>query len=387
MHCSYYDAHRCRSCTWLERAYADQLAAKQAHCRELLAHHGDMAWLPPVESAREGFRNKAKMVIGGSVEAPTLGILDADHAGIDLRACPLYPPALTAAFPVVAEFISRARIAPYHVGQRRGEGKFLIATVAPHSGELMLRFVLRSTEAVERMRKQLPWLQAALPGLRVLSANIQPVPMAVLEGEREIVLGPDDSLAMELNGLPLHLRPQGFFQTNTGVAAALYRQVRDWVEEAGPEALWDLYCGVGGFALHCAGEGRPVTGVEASAEAVASAFRSRSELGLPAEGPSAVRFIAADALEYVRSAPATPGMVVVNPPRRGIGRPLAELLEGSTSRWMVYSSCNAESLARDLAAMPSWRPLRARLLDMFPHTPHYELVVLLENRGGAAPRA
>lgn len=383
MHCSYYDAHRCRSCTWLERAYADQLAAKQEHCRELLAHHGDMAWLPPVESPREGFRNKAKMVIGGSVEAPTLGILDADHAGIDLRACPLYPPALTAAFPLVAEFITRARIVPYHVGQRRGEGKFLIATVAPHSGELMLRFVLRSTEAVERMRKQLPWLQSELPGLRVLSANIQPVPMAVLEGERELVLGPDDNLAMELNGLPLHLRPQGFFQTNTEVAAALYRQVHDWVREAGPQTLWDLYCGVGGFALHCAGEGRRVTGVEASAEAIASALRSRAELGLAGDGPSAVRFVAADALEFAQAAPA-PAMVVVNPPRRGIGRPLADLLEASASRWMVYSSCNAESLARDLVAMPSWTPLRARVLDMFPHTPHYELLVLLENRGRTA---
>lgn len=385
MHCSYYDAHRCRSCAWLERAYPDQLAAKQRHCRELLARHEQLAWLPAVESAPEGFRNKAKMVIGGSTEAPTLGILDADHAGIDLRACPLYPRALTDAFPVVAEFIARARIVPYHIGQRRGEGKFVIATVAGHSGELMLRFVLRSTESVERMGKQLPWLQSALPGLRVLSANIQPVPMAVLEGEREIVLGPDESLAMELNGLPLHLRPQSFFQTNTEVAAALYRQARDWVREARPETLWDLYCGVGGFALHCAGDGREVTGVEASGEAIASALRSRSELALPADGAGAVRFVAADALDFARSAPEAPAMAVVNPPRRGIGRPLAELIEASATRWMVYSSCNAESLARDLAAMPSWTPLRARVLDMFPHTPHYELLVLLERRGEPAP--
>jgi 23S rRNA (uracil747-C5)-methyltransferase len=198
------------------------------------------------------------------------------------------------------------------------------------------------------------------------------------------VLGPDESLAMELNGLPLHLRPRSFFQTNTGVAAALYRQARDWVREAQPASLWDLYCGVGGFALHCAGDGRVVTGVEASDEAIASALRSRSELGLAAEGPSAVRFVAADALDFVRSTPAAPAMVVVNPPRRGIGRPLAELLDASASRWMVYSSCNAESLARDLASMPSWTPLRARVLDMFPHTPHYELLVLLERRAGTA---
>jgi 23S rRNA (uracil747-C5)-methyltransferase len=46
-------------------------------------------------------------------------------------------------------------------------------------------------------------------------------------------------------------------------------------------------------------------------------------------------------------------------------------------RDVVYSSCNAASLARDLAAMPSLRPRRGRVLDMFPQTGHYEVVVAL----------
>ena len=45
---------------------------------------------------------------------------------------------------------------------------------------------------------------------------------------------------------------------------------------------------------------------------------------------------------------------------------------------MLYSSCNAVSLARDLDAMPSLRPTRARLFDMFPQTRHHEVLVLLE---------
>ena len=56
---------------------------------------------------------------------------------------------------------------------------------------------------------------------------------------------------------------------------------------------------------------------------------------------------------------------------------LAARLEASSARSVVYSSCHAASLASDLAAMPSWRPVRARLLDMFPHTRHYEVVTLL----------
>ena len=380
MHCSHYAAERCRSCGWLEQPYEAQLAAKQQHCRSLLSAWPQLHWLPPVRSAESGFRNKAKMVVSGSMEAPVLGILDGQGMGVDLSTCPLYPPALQAAFPVLAEFIRRARIPPYDVATRRGELKFLLCTLAEDSGELMLRFVLRSTEALERMRRQLSWLHGQLPAARVVSANLQPVPMAVLEGEREILLSEADSLTMRVNGLPLHLKPRSFFQTNTAVAAALYAQVRDWVAERAPDSLWDLYCGVGGFALHCAGPARTVTGVEASPEAVDSAVRSRAELGLPAVGDAAVRFIADDALAFARAATTWPALVVVNPPRRGIGGELAGLLERSPVRTVVYSSCNAESLARDLAVMPSLAPARARVLDMFPHTAHYEVVVeLLRN--------
>ena len=63
-----------------------------------------------------------------------------------------------------------------------------------------------------------------------------------------------------------------------------------------------------------------------------------------------------------------------------IGPELAGWLEQSGVRHVVYSSCNAESLARDLALMPSLRPVEARVLDMFPHTTHYEVMVLLSRR-------
>ena len=73
-------------------------------------------------------------------------------------------------------------------------------------------------------------------------------------------------------GVTLRLGPRSFFQTNTFVAEALYDQARTWVE-ALPDVrtIWDLYCGVGGFALHLAGPGREVLGVEVSADAIDAA--------------------------------------------------------------------------------------------------------------------
>lgn len=379
MECHHYDAGRCRSCTLLPVPLPEQVAGKARECRELLdaaaVDVGGLDWLPPYSGAGEGFRNKAKMAVGGTVDSPTLGILDHDLAGVDLRDCGLHSPGLTAALEVLAAFVTRAALTPYDVRSRRGELKYLLVTEAP-SGALMIRFVARSREPETRLRKHLPWLLAQLPDAHVVSLNLQPEPKAVLEGETEIVLTEATTLPMGIGvgaGVPLHLRPQSFFQTNTEVATALYREAAAWVADLDVRRLWDLYCGVGGFALTLAGEDRTALGVEVSPEAVASARTSAEALGL-----SGAEFVTADATAWVLAHdPAdAPDLVVVNPPRRGIGADLAGWLERSRARYVLYSSCNAATLATDLAAMPSLRPVRARLLDMFPQTRHYEVLVL-----------
>ena len=102
MHCDYYDAGLCRSCTRMNEPYPAQLADKQERLRQLLAPHRPEAWLEPVPSPESRFRNKAKMVVSGTVERPLLGILDRDGHGIDLTGCGLYPPQLLAAMPALS---------------------------------------------------------------------------------------------------------------------------------------------------------------------------------------------------------------------------------------------------------------------------------------------
>jgi len=349
--------------------YATQLADKEAETRGLLAAWPAIDWLPTMASAEFGFRNKAKMVVGGTVEKPTLGILDPRGRGVDLRECGLHDPRLRTALPVLAELVGRAGLTPYSVPERRGELKHLLVTVAP-SGDLMVRFVLRSTEAVPRLRKHLPGLLTTLP-VAVASVNLQPTHQAILEGPEELPLH-GDTLTMRVNDLDLHLRPQSFFQTNTAVAARLYREAAQLVASVDPASVWDLYCGVGGFGLHVATPGRTVTGVESSEQAIDSAALTATSLGV------AATFLAGDATAYALAASEAPELVIVNPPRRGIGSDLAGWLEASSVRHVVYSSCNAESLARDLALMPSLRAVEARVLDMFPHTTHFESLALFE---------
>ncbi|WJY00775.1 23S rRNA (uracil(747)-C(5))-methyltransferase RlmC [Curtobacterium sp. 458] len=380
MQCDYFDRGVCRSCTLMGQPYADQVLDKEIRTRELLhdaveAAGGPSAvdWLPAVTSPESAYRNKAKMVVGGSVQRPTVGILDHRQRGVDLRHCGICTPGIQRALPILAQFIEDARLIPYDVATRRGELKFVLVTESP-DGELMVRFVLRSEGQLPRLREHLGALRSVLPEAVVVTANLLPEHKAVTEGDREIVLTDQETLPMRMGAVTMHLRPQSFFQTNTTVATQLYAQATTWIDEVDPASMWDLYCGVGGFALHAARPGRAVTGIETSREAVRSAGQSAREAGL-----SDVRFAADDATEHaLRARPDTvPELVVVNPPRRGIGATLSEWLEQSTVEHVVYSSCNPVTLAKDLARMASFRLDRVRVLDMFPQTGHLEAVTLL----------
>ena len=414
--CQLHDASLCRSCPNLDLPLVQQLQLKQSAVQATLADQVETAaWLEPFASAPSHFRNKAKLAVSGTTHAPVLGLVDRFDNGTDLTSCPLHVNEIKAALAPLTRAITRMGLQPYSIVKRHGELKHVLVT-ASANGQLMVRFVLRSTAQLPAIRKGAPRLQNELPGLRVLSVNIQPRPAAILEGEREIILSQDSTLDMPLylpelgadgvvvnnkkSVLPLVLPPQSFFQTNSDVAAGLYAQARAWARDyaggqagvltgesgaggAHPDAtqssqsIWDLYCGVGGFALALAQPGAQVLGVEVSAPAIDGARAAAAQLSLTSPQ---VRFEAGDASVLDASGQVyghdKPDLLVVNPPRRGIGE-LAASIEGSGIKRVLYSSCNPASLTKDLEVMSSYRVRRARLFDMFPHTNHAEVLVEL----------
>lgn len=416
MLCQLHDACLCRSCPNLDLPLAQQLQLKQSAVQATLVGQVETAaWLEPFASAPSHFRNKAKLAVSGTTHAPVLGLVDRFDNGTDLTSCPLHVNEIKATLAPLTRAITRMGLQPYSIVKRRGELKHVLIT-ASANGQLMVRFVLRSTAQLPAIRKGAPRLQSELPGLRVLSVNIQPRPAAILEGEREIILSQDSTLDMPLylpeldadgvvvnnqkSLLPLVLPPQSFFQTNSDVAAGLYAQARAWVRDyaggqagaltGGPgaggaypdavqsrQSIWDLYCGVGGFALALAQPGAQVLGVEVSAPAIDGARAAAAQLNLTSPQ---VRFEAGDASVLDASGQVyghdKPDLLVVNPPRRGIGE-LAASIEDSGIQRVLYSSCNPASLTKDLEVMSSYRVRRARLFDMFPHTNHAEVLVEL----------
>ncbi|MEY0434162.1 23S rRNA (uracil(747)-C(5))-methyltransferase RlmC [Providencia huaxiensis] len=373
MHCEKYATGQCHSCQWLTLTPEQQITEKQSQLQALLPAIDISLFQPPVTGPQTAFRNKAKMVVSGSVEKPVLGIVGRDGQGVDLTNCPLYPAEFSDVFASLIPFIAKAGLTPYNIERKRGELKYLLLTQSHYSGKFMLRFVLRSEKKIEQLKNALPWLQEQLPQLEVITANIQPVHMAILEGEDEIFLTEQRTLREEFNQVPLFIRPQGFFQTNPIVAAKLYQTAREWVKELHIDSLWDLFCGVGGFGLHCAEKNTRLTGIEISAPAIASAQQSADELGL-----KHVEFNALDSTGFATAHQDIPQLILVNPPRRGIGKELCYYLTHVQPEYILYSSCNAQTMAQDLQLLTGYHVCKVQLFDLFPHTSHYEVLTLLK---------
>ena len=377
--CSYYNQNECRSCKWIEVPYAKQILQKEERLKNALAFYPDFEFRPSVLSNEVGFRNKAKLSVTGTALNPILGItgrdvLDQGHA---LLHCPIHHPKLNELISALPGYITEFNLIPYQIATQTGELKGLILFYSEATDEMILRFVLRSKECVSRIQKLLPKLQADFPNLRSVSANLQPVPHAILEGPEEIYISKERSITHRLGNLNLQLSPQAFVQTNVQVAIRLYETAANWIAEVNPNTLLELFCGQGPFSFFAAKSAKKIVGLEINEEAVQTANATAQALGF-----SHIQFEQADVAQAgVMYEKTNADLVLVNPPRKGLGKNGLAMIQKLPPDTLIYSSCSVETLAQDLKALKAIYDLKqAQIFDLFPHTEHFEILVKLQKK-------
>ena len=165
-----------------------------------------------------------------------------------------------------------------------------------------------------------------------------------------------------------------FGQVNTGANHALVETVADAAALDGKQRVLDLYAGAGNFALALARDARQIVAVESDRDAVEAARRSVEHHRL-----GNVMFFESRVETFLESSDgppmSRPDVVIVNPPRSGIGA-ATTLIARIGARRIVYVSCDPTTLARDLRAMlgEGYRLRKATPVDLFPHTFHVETV-------------
>ncbi len=183
-----------------------------------------------------------------------------------------------------------------------------------------------------------------------------------------------------MDGLKFKVGPKSFYQTNTDQALRLYSVARDFAGLTGEELVYDLYTGTGTIANFVARKARKVIGIEYVPEAIEDA-KINSEIN----GIDNTEFYAGDMKDILTddfiAANGRPDVIITDPPRAGMHPDVVQTIIRTGAKRIVYVSCNPATQARDLALLDQYYNVKAvQPVDMFPHTPHVENVVLLEVR-------
>lgn len=200
-------------------------------------------------------------------------------------------------------------------------------------------------------------------------------------GDQEILVFKGKDHIFELmEDLRFKVGPKSFYQTNTEQAYHLYSVAREFAGLTGKEIVYDLYTGTGTIANFVAGRASKVVGIEYVPEAIEDA-KVNSELN----GIENTLFFAGDMKDILTddfiAGHGQPDVIITDPPRAGMHPDVVKTILRAAPKRIVYVSCNPATQARDLHDMDSdYKVAAVQPVDMFPHTPHVENVVLLERR-------
>ena len=209
-------------------------------------------------------------------------------------------------------------------------------------------------------------------------------------GDQDILVFKGEDHIFELmEDLKFKVGPKSFYQTNTEQAYHLYSVAREFAfsshtsktsETSELPLVYDLYTGTGTIANFVAKKARQVIGIEYVPEAIEDA-KINSEIN----GIDNTLFYAGDMKDILTddfiAEHGRPDVIITDPPRAGMHPDVVKTILNAAPERIVYVSCNPATQARDLQLMDEqYRVVAVQPVDMFPHTPHVENVVLLERR-------
>jgi 23S rRNA (uracil1939-C5)-methyltransferase len=200
-------------------------------------------------------------------------------------------------------------------------------------------------------------------------------------GDQEILVFKGENHIFELmEDLKFKVGPKSFYQTNTEQAYHLYSVAREFAGLTGNEMVYDLYTGTGTIANFVAKKAKKVIGIEYVPEAIEDA-----KINSDINGIKNTLFYAGDMKDILTddfiAKHGRPDVIITDPPRAGMHPDVVKTILRASPERIVYVSCNPATQARDLQDLDeAYKVVEVQPVDMFPHTPHVENVVLLKRK-------
>lgn len=255
--------------------------------------------------------------------------------------------------------------------------RHLLIKHAYTTDELMLVWITRQKE-VPHQKEMVDTLLTQFPNLKSILINVNQRKDNVILGDEEILVYGKRYITDQLHGLRFHISMKSFYQVNPIQTEVLYGKALEFAQLSGQEEVLDLYCGVGTISMFLAQKAAHVTGIEIVEQAIEDAKRNADLNEI-----TNIDFICMDAASYAQQVSREEkrvDVIVVDPPRKGCDEQTLRSMANMRPKRIVYVSCKASTLARDLQILRryGYETKKLQPVDMFAQTYGIETVALLE---------
>lgn len=375
----------CGGCLWQHMKYSAQLELKKRMINRAFEKHDhitrvdDILPCPSGESTqhpkfRGFYRNRMDYAVGWKGE---LGLREYGNWNryLDLQACLLLDEETPHILETVRSLMSKLQLEPWDNKFHRGNFKYVTIRRGEYTGERMMTLLFHACSKLDDRTKQ-EITQALAPFCTTLYLGEQPTSTDVEFAKTLELLSGKPYLREVINALQYDIHPNAFFQTNSKMAAVLQDKLIEYTNPKTDERILDLYCGLGFFSLPLARRGAHITGVELVPESIELA-RHNADLNGVTDKTS---FIATPVEAHDWTADAY-NTIIVDPSRAGLHPKVVKKLVEEPVDSLVYISCNYQRFADELTELKqSYELTRIEALDLFPQTPHVEVIAKLEKR-------
>ncbi len=415
----------CGGCTYLSFPYEESLAVKEGQVQRLLlpvlASQERTCHFDPIKGSPVvfGYRNKMEFTFGDEVKDGPLALgmhkRGSFYDIVSVTDCRIVDGDYRKILCCVRDYFDESReqgipVSFYHRLRHTGYLRHLVVRRAAKTGEILVALVTTTqwpgceagqcgTPGQETEQKVLEELKERLLALQIEGEIVgilhvkNDSPADVVQSDETAVLHGRDFFCEELLGLQFRVSLFSFFQTNSLGAELLYSTAREYISDyilpAGEEraaknddsrqgkVVYDLYSGTGTIAQMLAPVAEKVIGVELVEEAVLAAKDNAALNGL-----HNCEFIAGDVLKVLDEIAEKPDVIILDPPRDGVHPKALQKIIAYGVEYILYISCKASSLARDLAVFieRGYEAVRCVPIDQFPWTTGVEVICLLKKK-------
>lgn len=373
----------CGGCRLQHMPYHEQLLFKERHISDLFAPLKTV--IHPIIGCEEPWHYRNKMEFSFSSDRAGrefLGLMmyGAGQRVVQLEQCHLAPTWFMQGVNATRKWWQEGKLLAYHPYKNEGSLRTLILREGKHSKDRLAMLTVSGNPDFALSKREIEgWkesMKAAIGEESSLFLRIQQTSKGSATNFYEIHLNGLDHLREKIADLECKVSPSAFFQPFTIQAEKLCMRALEMVGVEAEATVLDLFCGTGVLGLTAARRARKVIGIDLSHESIVDARTNSLVNGL-----GSVEFYSGDVSNVLKEISIQADLVIVDPPRCGLGERAIGHLKNISAPSILYISCNPSTQIKDIYALSEYYVEAIQPIDQFPHTIHIENIAILRKRG------